>query len=339
MYRHARPPESTRTRTTLQRRLAAVAAATLIVFSPALVHAQDDYPNKPIRIIVPLPPGGSNDVLARTLGAKMSETFGQPVIVENRPGASGNIGTDYLAKSAPDGYTLGIAPNQTVAVNPVLYRKLPFNVVKDLQGVSMLGSLPMVLVVSSRVSARSVAELIAQAKAAPDKLTYASAGAGSPQHMAAEVFKSMTGTKLMQVPYKGSAPALVDVLSGTVDVMFCPINSALPHIRSGKLRALGTTGTERLPLLDGVPTIAETVPGYESDIWIGMVAPARTPPSVVAKLNAELRRALALPDVKSKLAEQGIVPKSSSADDFTRLIVSDQKRWAGVIHAAGIQPE
>jgi tripartite-type tricarboxylate transporter receptor subunit TctC len=324
---------------TLQRHISAVAAGTLIAFSASLAHAQDDYPNKPIRIIVPLPPGGSNDVLARTLGTKMSETFGQPVIVENRPGAAGNIGTDLIAKSPADGYTLGIAPNQTVAVNPVLYRKLPFNVVKDLQGVSMLGSVPMVLVVSSKVSARSVAELIAQAKAAPDKLTYASAGSGSPQHMAAEVFKSMTGTKLMQVPYKGSAPALVDVISGTVDVMFCPLNSALPHIRSGKLRALGTTGTERLPLLDGVPTIAETVPNYESDIWIGMVVPAKTPAPVVAKLNTELQRVLALPDVKSKLAEQGIVPKASSAADMTRLIATDQKRWAGVIKAAGIEPE
>jgi tripartite-type tricarboxylate transporter receptor subunit TctC len=319
--------------------ISTVAACTLVLLAASPAHAKDDYPNKTIRIIVPLPPGGSNDVLARILGAKMSETFGQPVVVENRPGAAGNIATDYLAKSPADGYTIGIAPNQTVAVNPVLYPKLPFNVIKDLQGVSMLGHVPMVLVVSSKVSATSVAELIAQAKAAPNKLTYASAGSGSPQHMAAEVFKSMTGTNLMQIPYKGSAPALVDVLSGTVDVMFCPLNSALPHIRSGKLRALGTTGTERVALLDGVPTIAETVPNFESDIWIGMVAPAPTPPAVVAKLNAELRRVLALPEVKSKLAEQGIVAASSSAADFTRLIASDQKRWAAVISAAGIKPE
>jgi tripartite-type tricarboxylate transporter receptor subunit TctC len=321
------------------RLISTVAACTLVLLAASLAHAKDDYPNKTIRIIVPLPPGGSNDVLARILGAKMSATFGQPVIVENRPGAAGNIATDYLAKSPADGYTLGIAPNQTVAVNPVLYPKLPFNVIKDLQGVSMLGHVPMVLVVSSKVTATSVAELIAQAKAAPNKLTYASAGSGSPQHMAAEVFKSMTGTNLMQIPYKGSSPALVDVLSGTVDVMFCPINSALPHIRSGKLRALGTSGTERLALLDGVPTIAETVPNFQSDIWIGMVVPAQTPPAVVAKLNSELRRVLALPDVKSKLAEQGIVATASSAADFTKLIASDQKRWAAVIDAAGIKPE
>lgn len=322
----------------INRRLWAVATCTFVVFTGPLAHAQD-YPNKPIRIIVPLPPGGSNDVLARLLGQKMSEAFGQPVIVENKPGAAGNIATDYVAKSPPDGYTIAIAPNQTVAVNPVLYPKLPFDVVKDLEGVSMLGRVPMVLVVSPKVTAKTVPELIAQAKAEPDKLTYASAGSGSPQHMAAEVFKSMTGTRLTQIPYKGSAPALIDVLGGTVDIMFCPINSALPHIRSGKLRALGTTGTARLALLNGVPTIAETVPGYESDIWIGMVTPAKTPPAIVAKLNAELRRALTLPDVKEKLAEQGIYAQASSASEFTRLIASDQNRWAGVIKAADIKPE
>ncbi|MGF6272648.1 tripartite-type tricarboxylate transporter receptor subunit TctC [Massilia sp. UYP11] len=324
---------------TMNRRQFAVAACTIAALPAAPALAQDNYPNKPIRIIVPLPPGGSNDVLARILAARMSETFGQPVIVENRPGAAGNIATDHLAKSAPDGYTLGIAPNQTVAVNPVLYPKLPFNVLKDLEGISLLGQVPMVLVVSSKVTAKSVAELVAQARAAPGKLTYASAGSGSPQHMAAEVFQSMTGTDLLQVPYKGSSPALVDVLAGLVDVMFCPLNSALPLIRSGRLRALGSTGKERLALLDDVPAIAETVPGYESDIWIGMVAPARTPPAVVARLNAELRRVLALPDVKAKLAEQGITASSSSAAELTRLIASDQKRWAGVIQAANIKPE
>ena len=316
-----------------------LAAALFAVAATGPLAMAQDYPVKPIRIVVPLPPGGSNDVLARILGQKMSESLGQPVIVENKPGAAGNIATDYTVKSEPDGYTIAIAPNQTVAVNPVLYPKLPFDVVKDLQGITMLGRVPMVLVVSQKVSANSVAELIALARSAPDRLSYASAGSGSPQHMAAEVFKSMTSTRLTQIPYKGSAPALVDVLGGNVDVMFCPINSALPHIRSGKLRALGTTGTQRLALLPGVPTIAETVPNYESDIWIGMVAPARTPPAIINKLNAELRRALALPDVQGKLAEQGIYAESSSAADFNKLIASDQKRWAAVIKAANIVPE
>jgi len=322
----------------ITRYLRSLSVLIFIALVSQVSHAQD-YPTKPIKIVVPLPPGGSNDVLARLIGQKMTESFGQPVIVENRPGAAGNIATEFMTKAAPDGYTIGIAPNQTVAVNPVLYPKLSYDVLKDLEGISMLGRVPMVLVVSPKMIAKSVAELIAQAKASPDKLTYASAGSGSPQHMAAEVFKSMTGTRLIQIPYKGSAPALIDVLAGTVDVMFCPINSALPHIRSGKLRALGTTGTSRLALLNGVPTIAETVPSFESDIWIGMITPAKTPPAIVTKLNSELRRILSLPDVKEKLADQGIDAESSSAADFTKLIATDQKRWAAVIKAADIKPE
>ncbi|MES2412280.1 MAG: tripartite tricarboxylate transporter substrate binding protein [Pseudomonadota bacterium] len=313
-------------------------AAGSLLGSP-FAFAQAAYPSKPIRIIVPLPPGGSNDVLARVLGQKLSESMGQPVIVENRPGAAGNISTEYMAKTEGDGYTIAIAPNQTVSVNPVLYPKLPFDVVRDLQGVSLLGRVPMVLVVSSGVTAKNVDQLITQLKARPDRLTYASAGSGSPQHMAAEVFKSMTGTRITQIPYKGSAPAMIDVLGGVVDIMFCPMNTALPHIRSGKIRALGTTGTKRVALLPGVPTIAETVPKYESDIWIGMIASRKTPPAIINKLNAELRRALAAPDVQTKLAEQGIFAESSTAADFDRLIASDQKRWAAVIKAASIVPE
>lgn len=319
--------------------LALCFSGAFAAFTSPLAWAQD-YPAKPIHIVVPLPPGGSNDVLARVLGQKMSESFGQPVIVDNKPGAAGNIATAFMAKAEADGYNIAVAPNQTVAVNPVLYPKLPFDVNRDLTGITMMGRVPMVLVVSpDKVQATTVAELIALAKANPDKLTYASAGSGSPQHMAAEVFKSMTGTSITQIAYKGSAPALVDVLGGQVDVMFCPMNSALPHIRSGKLRALGTTGTKRVELLTNVPTIAETVPKYESDIWIGMVAPAKTPKPIINKLNAELRRSLALPDVQAKLAEQGIYAESSTPAEFTKLIADDQKRWAAVIKAANIKPE
>lgn len=310
---------------------------TVIIGVPASAQT---YPTKPIHIVVPLPPGGSNDVLARIVAQKMSESFGQPVIVENKPGAAGNIATDFIAKAEGDGYSIAVAPNQTVAVNPVLYPRLPFDVSRDLTGITLLGRVPMVLVVSpGKVAATSVAELIALAKANPEKLSYASAGSGSPQHMAAEVFKSMTGTHITQIPYKGSAPALVDLLGGNVDMMFCPINSAMPHIRSGKLRALGTSGAKRVELLPKVPTIAETLPNFESDIWIGMVAPAKTPPAIINKLNAELRRSLALPDVKSKLAEQGIYAETSTPFEFTKLIDSDQKRWAEVIRAANIKPE
>jgi tripartite-type tricarboxylate transporter receptor subunit TctC len=318
--------------------LAGVVLAGASALAPVIAQAQA-FPDKPIHIIVPLPPGGSNDVLARIVGQEMSKTFGQPVIVENKPGAAGNIATDYIAKSAPDGYTIAIAPNQTVAVNPVLYPKLPFDASRDLTGVTMMGRVPLVLVVPPQVKANSVADVIAMAKASPDKLTFATAGSGSPQHMSAEIFKSMTGVRMTQVPYRGSVPALVDVLAGTVDMMFCPINSALPYIRSGKLRALGITGEKRLPLLPDVPTIAETLPGYESDIWIGMIAPAKTPAPVIAKLNAELRRALALPEVKDKLAEQGIFTETSTPEAFTATMAADQKRWAEVIKNANIRPE
>ena len=317
------------------------ALVACVITAAASIQAQaQDFPSKPIRIVVPLPPGGSNDVLARLLGQKMSEAFNQPVVVENKPGAAGNIATEFMSRVEADGYTIAVAPNQTVAVNPVLYPKLPFDVLRDLQGISMMGRVPMVLVVSSKVTAASVSELIAQARATPDKFTYASAGSGSPQHMAAEVFKSMTGTRFTQIPYKGSVPALTDVLGGIVDVMFCPINSALPHIRSGRLRALGSTGPKRLDiLLPGLPTIAETVPNFESDIWIGMVAPAKTPQPIINKLNAELRRSLELPDVRAKLAEQGIYAETSTPAEFTALIASDQKRWAAVIKAANIVPD
>ncbi len=261
------------------------------------------------------------------------------MVIENKAGAAGNIGTDFVAKSPADGYTILVAADTSMAINPVLYPKLPFDAIRDFEPITLLGRVPVVLVVNPSVKAQSVAELIALAKSDPGKLTYASAGAGGPQHMAAELFQSMTGTKLTQIPYKGSAPALIDVLGGTVNVMFCPINSALPHIRSGKLRALGVTSAKRIVLLPDAPAISEVVPGYVSDIWIGMVAPAKTPPDIINKLNAELRRALALPDVRDKLAEQGIYAETSTAADFTKLIASDQKRWAAVIKAANIQPE
>lgn len=314
-----------------------LAVAGLMALTAAPLSMAQDYPTKPINLIVPFPPGGSNDVLSRLLGQKMAEAFGQPVIIQNKPGAAGNIGTEMVANADPDGYTIGVAPNQTVSVNPVLYPKLPYNVVKDLQGITMVGRVPMLLVVSSKVPARTTAELIALLKANPGKYSYASAGAGSPQHMAAEVFKSMTGTRMVHIPYKGSSPAMVDVLSGVIDIMFCPINTALPHVRTGKLRALGNTGPQRLTFLPELPTIAETVPNFESDIWIGMIAPAGTPEAIVNKLNAEFRRSLAMPEVIETLAKQGIIAETSSAADFNRLIETDQKRWGAVIKEANIK--
>ncbi|MCK9512793.1 MAG: tripartite tricarboxylate transporter substrate binding protein [Pigmentiphaga sp.] len=302
----------------------------------APVAAEDAYPQRAVRIIDAYPPGGGTDVLARVLGQELATRLGQPFVVENRPGAAGNIGTDHVAKSQPDGYTLGLAPNQTVAVNPVLYARLPFDAAKDLTGIAKLARLPMVLVVPSSSPVKSVADLIATAKAKPDELTYASAGAGSPHHMAAAVFQKLTDSRMMHIPYKGSAPALVDVLSGTVDLIFCPLNSALPYIQDGRLRALGVTSPARLETLPDTPAIGEEVPGFESDIWMGLVAPAGTPPNVIATLNRELQRILAQPEIQQKLSGQGFVVDPATTEDFNRLMVEDRQRWAEVIKAAGI---
>lgn len=313
-----------------------LASALAGIFCTTSSLAADAYPNRTVRIIDAFPPGGSTDVLARLLSQELSSSLGQPFVVENRPGAAGNIGTDHVAKSKPDGYTLGIAPNQTVSVNPTLYPKLPFDVRQDLTGVGMLARVPMILVVKSESKINSIDDLITAARANPSQLTFASAGAGSPHHMSAEIFKSLTDTDMTHVPYKGSAPALIDVLSGNVDIMFCPMNSALPYVQNGRLKALGVTSTKRLAVLPDVPSIAEKVPHFESDIWIGMVTGAKTPPAVIDKLNTELHRVLTSPAIKQTLAKQGIEAELSTVDEFNQLIESDRKRWGEVIRRASI---
>ena len=316
-----------------------VAAGCVMAAGASPLAWAQDYPSRPLRIVVPFPPGGSNDVLGRLLGQKLGDALGQSVVIDNKAGASGNIGTDFVAKSPADGYPMLVAPDQTLAVNPVLYPKLPFDVIRDFEPITLLGRSLLVLVVNPSVKAQSVAELIGLAQNDSGKLTYASAGAGSPQHMSAELFKSMTGTKMNHVPYRGSAPALVDVLGGTVNIMFCPINSALPHIRSGRLRALGVTSAKRITLLPDTPAISEAVTGYVNDLWIGMLAPAKTPAPIIARLNTELRKALAIPDVREKLAEQGIEAAATTPSEFASLIAADQKRWAAIIKSARIQPD
>lgn len=305
----------------------------------AVSHAQM-YPSKPIRLIVPFTPGGSNDVVARIVGQKLSETWKQPVVVENKPGAGGNIGSEAAARSEPDGYTLLIAANNVLAINPTLYDKIPFDPLKDFAPVTLLGTLPIVLVVNSAVPAKSVQELIAFGKSSADGLTYASGGNGTPQHLSGELFKSMTGVKMDHIPYKGNAPAVTDLLSGQVKMLFSPVNSVIPHVKSGKLRALGVASTARLTYLPDVPTIAEAgVPGYQSDIWLALVAPAGTPKDIVEKVRGEVAAILAHPEVKEKLSAQGIEPAPSSPEEVTRLIKDDLARWAKVIKERGIRAE
>ncbi len=324
---------------TIRALCAAVLAACISLAMPLSAVGQT-YPSKPIRIVVPFTPGGSNDVLARAIGEKLAASLGQPVVVDNKPGASGNIGSDAVAKSPADGYTLLIAANSVMSMNPALFAKMPFDSVKDFEPITLLGVVPVVLAINPEVKATSVKELVAVAKAKPGGLKYASSGKGSPQHLSAELFKSMTGTDIVHIPYKGAAPAVTDLLGGHVELQFGAINSLLPHVKAGKLRALGVAGAQRVSALPDVPTIAEAgVAGYDSDIWIALVAPAKTPAAIVNLLNAEVRKALAAPDVQQKLAEQAIEPRGSSPAALAKLVSDDLKRWSRVVKDAGIQPE
>ncbi|MES2281092.1 MAG: tripartite tricarboxylate transporter substrate binding protein [Pseudomonadota bacterium] len=309
-------------------------------FAASPVAAQDTFPTKPVRLIVPFTPGGSNDVIARVLAQKLGDMWRQPVIVDNKTGAAGNIGSDFVAKAQPDGYNLLITNNNTMSINPALLANMPFDAANDFAQVTQLGIVPVVLVVNSNVKAENVKSLIALAKVRPGALTYASSGSGSPQHLSAEMFKSMTGTRIVHIPYKGAAPAITDMLGGQIDMQFGAINSLLPHIKTGRLRALAVGGTKRAALLPEIPTMAEAgVAGYDSEIWLGLAAPAKTPRAVIQKINADVLKVLAMPDVKVNLSEQGITTKGSTPEQMKELVASDYQRWAKIIKGAGIRAD
>ncbi|MBI2726309.1 MAG: tripartite tricarboxylate transporter substrate binding protein [Polaromonas sp.] len=309
-------------------------------FAASPVAAQDTFPTKPVRLIVPFTPGGSNDVIARVLAQKLGDMWRQPVIVDNKTGAAGNIGSDFVAKAQPDGYNLLITNNNTMSINPALLANMPFDAANDFAQVTQLGIVPVVLVVNSNVKAENVKSLIALAKVRPGALTYASSGSGSPQHLSAEMFKSMTGTRIVHIPYKGAAPAITDMLGGQIDMQFGAINSLLPHIKTGRLRALAVGGTKRAALLPEIPTMAEAgVAGYDSEIWLGLAAPAKTPRAVIQKINADVLKVLAMPDVKANLSEQGITTKGSTPEQMKELVASDYQRWAKIIKGAGIRAD
>jgi tripartite-type tricarboxylate transporter receptor subunit TctC len=314
--------------------LAAAAAISLAAQGAAL--AQAAFPNKPLKIVVPFTPGGSNDVLARVIGQKLGPALKQPVVVENKAGAAGNIGAEAVVKSAPDGHTLLLAPNNVICVNPPLYPKLGFDPVKDLAPVSVLGTLPIVLVVNPSLPVKSVRELIAHAKGKPGDLTYASGGSGSPQHLSAELFKQMAGVDMLHIPYKGSA--VTDMVSGQVQVFFSPITAVLPFIKSGKVRAIAVAGSSRSADLPELPTIAEAgVPGYSSEIFAGLMTPTGTPKDVVERLNQEVHKILAETDTKDKLAAQGIDVMQGGPDELARLIRADCSRWSKLIKELGLR--
>ena len=313
--------------------------AGLLGLQPAAAQDAAGYPDRPVRLVVPFPSAGAMDSIARILGEKISANWGQQIVVENRPGAGGNIGSGLVAKAEPDGYTL-LMVSIGHAVNPSLYAKVPFDPIKDFAPITLVAAVPNMLVVHPSVPVGSVQELIALAKEQPGMITYASAGYGTSIHLAGELFKSMADVDLRHIPYKGSGPAVTDLIGGHVQVMFDSITSALPHVRAGNLKALGVTSAKRSSILPEVPTIAEAgVPGYEVAPWFGVLAPAGTSPAIIDKVHTEIARVLELPDVKEKLAGIGAEPIGSTPEAFASHLATETAKWDALVKEAGIRME
>ncbi len=320
-------------------RAALVLLWLLVVAGPAGAQDAKGYPSRPIRFIVPYPPAGGTDIVARILAEPLAAVLGQPIIIDNRGGAAGNLGTDLVAKAAPDGYTI-LFTLSSHTINPELYERLPFDVEKDFVAISLAALIPQILVANPAVPANNVRELIALAKAEPGKLNYASVGIGSPGHIAGELFKLKTGIDMVHVPYKGGGPAVSDTLSGQVQLLFVSLPAALQHVRAGRLKALAVTSDQRSQAAPDVPTIAESgVPDCIVNSWYGALAPAGTPPAIVAKLQAAMAQVLARPEVKAKLFEQGAEAMASTSAEFERRIRTELKQWDYVIRAAKIKAE
>jgi tripartite-type tricarboxylate transporter receptor subunit TctC len=323
----------------MSRRLSAAMLALAIAawLAPAASFAQD-FPSRAITIIVPQPPGGGTDIISRIVAQQLSEQLGKPVVIENKAGAGTLVGTDAAAKATPDGYTLLAGLTANMAVNPSLFKTLPYDPIRDFTPVGMMAEFPFVLVVSKDFPAKSVKDLIAMAKAKPGTINFASAGNGSGQHLSAELFKLMAGVDMTHVPYRGAAPAYSDVISGRTPVFFDNLASALGHIKGGTVRALGVTGNKRAPLLPDVPTIAEAgVPGYQNYVWFGLWAPKNTPKPVVDRLYAEIRKAVATPSVKERITKDAGVPMDMALGDIEPLEKAEIAKWADVVKRAHIQ--
>ena len=297
-----------------------------------------EYPGKPIRIIVPFPPGGFSDVFARILGAKMRETWKQQVVVDNRPGAGGTIGADIVAKSPPDGYTLVMGTIGTHAINATLFRKLPYDPIRDFAAVAFVVGADGLLVVHPSLPVRSVKELIALARSKPGELTYASAGAGTTSHLSGELFKSMTKTDITHVPYKGNVPAITELLAGQTTMLFATLPTVLPQVEAGKLRPLAVLGSTRSKAIPAMPTLAESgLKGFEVSNWTGVFARAGTPAAVVTKLNAEIMRIMHLPEVQARLPRQGLTFTPGSAQQFEAFVKSEKEKWGALVIAIGVR--
>lgn len=326
----------------LARFFAAAVAAVTLAATPAIVgdaRAQS-YPSKPVTMVVPFPAGGTTDIVARLVAAKLSEAWGQPVIVDNRAGAGGNIGSAMVAKAAPDGYTLLMGTVGTHAINASLYAKMPYDVVKDFQPITNVAAVPNMLVVYPELPVKTVKELIDYGKKNPGKLNMASSGNGTSIHLAGELFKVMTGVQMEHIPYKGSAPALTDLMGGQVQVMFDNMPSALPHVKAGKLRAIAVTTATRSPAMPDLPTIAEAgLPGFEAASWFGMLAPAGTPKDIVAKIHGDVVKLAKTTDLSEKLTQQGAAPVLNTPDEFAAYIKAELAKWEKVVKASGAKAD
>jgi tripartite-type tricarboxylate transporter receptor subunit TctC len=316
----------------LSRLAGALLGAALLLPWPL---AAQPYPSKPIKIVVPFPAGGIADIYARLIGNGISESWGQPVIVENRAGAGGNIGADFVAKSPPDGYTLGIGSIGTHAVNVTLFSRLPYDPVRDFAPITLVLEAEGLLVVHPSVPAQNVPELIALARAKPATLTFASAGMGTASHLAGELFKTMAKVDMVHVPYKGNVPAITDLLAGQTSLLFATMPTVLPHAKTGKLRALATIGTERSAAAPELPTVAESLPGFEVNNWIGLFAPAGTPPEIVRRWNAEVQRIMQSREIQARLPGEGARFIAMTPDQFAAFVKVEIEKWAPVVKASG----
>jgi tripartite-type tricarboxylate transporter receptor subunit TctC len=321
--------------TTPLRLLALTVAALGLASGAALAQ---DYPNKPVKWVVPYPPGGTTDILARLIGQYLSEHLGQQFVIDNRPGAGNNIGTEVVVNSPPDGYTV-LLVNPANGINATLYKKLPFNFLRDIAPVAGITRVPNVMEVNPNFPAKTVAEFIAYGKAHPDKINMASSGNGTSVHLSGELFMAMTGVKMTHVPYRGAGPALTDMIAGTVDVIFDNLPSSIEFIKSGKLRALAVTTETRNEALPDVPVVADTVPGYEASAWFGMGAPKGTPANIVEKINKSINEALADPKMKVRLADLGGIPMGGTPADFGKVMASETAKWEKAVKFSGASIE
>lgn len=316
-------------------RLLLYCGAIALAGAASALHAQP-FPAKPVRIIVPFPPGGGLDIVARTISPKLSEALGQQIVIDNRGGASGLLGTELAAKAAPDGYTIFMGTLGNLSVNPLLFPKAPFDIARDFTPLTQAVAVTFMLYTHPSFPVKTVRELIAIAKARPGQINYASSGAGGAPHLAAELFNSVAGVKLVHVPYKGSGPSFIDLLGGQIPLTFDSLTQGLPYVNSGRLRAVATLGPKRTPVLPQVPTAGETLAGYVVVNWFGLVAPAATPRDVVNRLHTELVKVLRMPDIRERLSAQGADPVGSTMEEFGAFMKSETAKWALVIKAANI---